>query len=207
MWPLTHVGKYQGEIVAANILGEPRTANYEAVPRVVFTDPQAASVGAADGRFSATAAVSEVSKTATYTRAYAESNGFMTLVSDGERLIGWQQATLAIRARVPLGRAARHDPALPHLLRDLRRRVESPPRRTRASGPARRGGIAMNEFITGPDTPPRSSEAAEAVRDPIGAARRRPRGRCSPEGTGSGTHAPTRYHGCPLPVPDVQAAS
>ena len=48
IWPLTHVGKYQGEIVAANILGEPREANYEAVPRVVYTDPQAAAVGAAE---------------------------------------------------------------------------------------------------------------------------------------------------------------
>jgi dihydrolipoamide dehydrogenase len=113
LWPLTHVGKYQGEIVASNILGEPRDAHYEATPRVVYTDPQAASVGAADGRFSATAAVSEVAKTATYTRAYAESNGFLTLVSDGDRLTGayalgpeageWlQQATLAIRAQVPL---------------------------------------------------------------------------------------------------------
>jgi dihydrolipoamide dehydrogenase len=113
IWPLTHVGKYQGRVVAANILGEPRPANYEAVPRVVFTDPQAASVGAGEAAFSATARVSEIAKTATYTRAYAESNGFMTLLSDGERLTGayalgpeageWlQQATLAIRARVPL---------------------------------------------------------------------------------------------------------
>lgn len=113
IWPLTHVGKYQGRVVAANILGEAREANYEAVPRVTFTDPQAASVGAAEARFSATARLSEVSKTATYTRAYAASNGFMTLLSDGERLTGayalgpeageWlQQATLAIRARVPL---------------------------------------------------------------------------------------------------------
>jgi dihydrolipoamide dehydrogenase len=113
IWPLTHVGKYQGDVVAANILGESRKAHYDAVPRVVFTDPQAASVGATEAAFSATAAVSEVAKTATYTRAYAESNGFMTLLSDGERLTGayalgpeageWlQQATLAIRARVPL---------------------------------------------------------------------------------------------------------
>ena len=43
IWPLTHVGKYQGDVVAANILGEPREANYDAVPRVVFTDPQAAA--------------------------------------------------------------------------------------------------------------------------------------------------------------------
>jgi pyruvate/2-oxoglutarate dehydrogenase complex dihydrolipoamide dehydrogenase (E3) component len=113
IWPLTHVGKYQGRIVAANILGEPREAHYEAVPRVSYTDPQAAAAGATEARFSATALVPEVAKTATYTRAYADSNGFLCLLSDGERLTGayalgpeageWlQQATLAIRARVPL---------------------------------------------------------------------------------------------------------
>jgi pyruvate/2-oxoglutarate dehydrogenase complex dihydrolipoamide dehydrogenase (E3) component len=113
LWPLTHVGKYQGDVVAANILGQPRKANYEAVPRVVYTDPQAAAVGADAGRFSAMVALSGVAKTATYTRAYADSNGFLTLLSDGERLTGayalgpeageWlQQATLAIRAHVPV---------------------------------------------------------------------------------------------------------
>ena len=113
IWPLTHVGKYEGEVVAANILGEPRKASYEAVPRVVYTDPQAAAVGASAGRFSAMVPLSGVAKTATYTRAYADGNGFLTLLSDGERLTGayalgpeageWlQQATLAIRAQVPL---------------------------------------------------------------------------------------------------------
>ncbi len=113
VWPLTYVGKYQGRVVAANILGRPREADYEAVPRVVFTDPQAASVGESDGAFTATVKLAEVSRTATYTRAYDTKPGFLTLVSDGERLTGayavgpeageWlQQATLAIRARVPL---------------------------------------------------------------------------------------------------------
>jgi pyruvate/2-oxoglutarate dehydrogenase complex dihydrolipoamide dehydrogenase (E3) component len=113
IWQLTHVGKYQGEVVASNILGEPREANYDAVPRVVFTDPQAAAVGATEGRFSGTARLSEIPKTETYTRAYAESNGFLTLLADQERLTGayalgteageWlQQATLAIRGRVPI---------------------------------------------------------------------------------------------------------
>ena len=110
---LTHVGKYQGEVVAANILGEPREAHYEAIPDAIYTDPQAASVGATQARFSATALLSEVAKTATYTHAYASSNGFLTLLSDGDHLTGayalgpeageWlQQATLAIRARVPI---------------------------------------------------------------------------------------------------------
>src|SRR3712207_3745001 len=60
--------------------------------------------------------VSEVAKTATYTHAYADENGFLTLLSDGERLTGayalgpdageWlQQATLAIRGRVPVDTA------------------------------------------------------------------------------------------------------
>jgi dihydrolipoamide dehydrogenase len=110
---LTHVGKYQGEVVASNILGESREAHYEAIPDVVYTDPQAASVGATEAPFSATVPVSEVAKMATYTHDYAKSTGFLTLLSDGETLTGafalgpeageWmQQATLAIRAQVPL---------------------------------------------------------------------------------------------------------
>ena len=110
---LTHVGKYQGEVVASNILGESREAHYEAIPDVVYTDPQAASVGATEAPFSATAPLADVAKTATYTHAYAKSKGFLTLLSDGDRLTGayalgpeageWmQQATLAIRAQVPL---------------------------------------------------------------------------------------------------------
>ena len=76
----------------------------------------------------------------TYTRAYAESNGFLTLLSDG------RAADRRLRARPRGGGmaaaghagdqssrsargASRHDPALPHLLGDLRRRAEGSPRR------------------------------------------------------------------------------
>jgi pyruvate/2-oxoglutarate dehydrogenase complex dihydrolipoamide dehydrogenase (E3) component len=83
------------------------------VPRVVFTDPQAAAVGEAEGTLTATVPLAEVPRTSTYTRAYDTRPGFLTLVSDGRRLTGayalgpeageWlQQATVAIRARVPL---------------------------------------------------------------------------------------------------------
>jgi dihydrolipoamide dehydrogenase len=113
IWPLTYVGKYHGRIAAANILGESREADYRAVPRVVFTHPQAAAVGAAEGPVTATISLSAVPKTATYLRAWDKHPGFLTLVSDGDVLTGayglgpeageWmQQATVAIRARVPL---------------------------------------------------------------------------------------------------------
>src|SRR4051794_19110428 len=85
IFPLTHVGKYQGDVVAANILGQAREAHYDAVPRIAYTDPQAAAVGAADDVFSGSARLAEIAKTETYTRAYAESNGYLTLLSDGER--------------------------------------------------------------------------------------------------------------------------
>jgi dihydrolipoamide dehydrogenase len=112
-WPLTHVGKYEGDVVAANILGEDRPVNYDAVPRVTYTDPQAAAVGADEGAFEGTAKLTEIAKTATYTHAYKESKGYLTLLSDGERLVGahalgpeageWLgQATVAIRAGIPL---------------------------------------------------------------------------------------------------------
>jgi len=112
IWPLTYMGKYQGRVAAANILGHEAEANYEAVPRVVFTDPQAAAVGEPDGEVTVTVSLDSVPRMATYYREY-EHAGFLTLISDGERLTGayalgpeageWLgQATLAIRARVPL---------------------------------------------------------------------------------------------------------
>ena len=65
------------------------------------------------GRFSATVPITDIAKIATYTRAYADDKGFITLLSDGARLTGayalgpeageWiQQATLAIRTHLPL---------------------------------------------------------------------------------------------------------
>jgi pyruvate/2-oxoglutarate dehydrogenase complex dihydrolipoamide dehydrogenase (E3) component len=121
---LTHVGEYQGEVVASNILGEPREANYDAVPRVVFTDRQAAVVGAVEARFSSTAALTDVARTTTYTHAYAESIVFLTLLSDGERLTGayalgpeaWGVAAAGDAGdprTCPARRSAGHDPAVP----------------------------------------------------------------------------------------------
>jgi dihydrolipoamide dehydrogenase len=41
----THVAKYQGRIAVGDILGQDVKADYRAVPRVIFTDPEVAAVG------------------------------------------------------------------------------------------------------------------------------------------------------------------
>ena len=104
----------------------------------------------AEAPFSATVPLSEVARTATYTHAYAESNGFMTLLSDGERLTGayalgpeageWlQQATLAIRARVPLDVLRDVIQPFPTFSGDLR---------GRAQGAARPAQVLRRQLLT-----------------------------------------------------------
>ena len=111
---LTHVGKYQGEVVADNILATPREVDYSAVPRVVYTDPQAASVGASRRRVQRECAASTRWPKPPPTRALTPrrtgSSRCLATVSvlTGAYALGpeageWlQQATVAIRARVPL---------------------------------------------------------------------------------------------------------
>jgi pyruvate/2-oxoglutarate dehydrogenase complex dihydrolipoamide dehydrogenase (E3) component len=111
--PFTHVGKYQARVAGADILGREARADYRAIPRVVFTDPQVAAVGEPEGESEGTAELASVARTSTYTREYAERPGFLTVFSDGKVLTGalavgpeageWlQQATLAIRTETPI---------------------------------------------------------------------------------------------------------
>lgn len=44
-WWLAHVATHQGLVAANNICGHPVKMNYNAVPNVIFTDPQIATVG------------------------------------------------------------------------------------------------------------------------------------------------------------------
>ena len=132
---LTHVGKYQGEVVASNILGEQRDANYEAIPSTVYTDPQAASVGVSEDRFSATAQLVDIAKTETYSRKYAGNQRVPDRPERRDptdrRLRAWtggRRVDAAGDACHSRARAARrasgHDSAVSDLLRDLRRRAQ-----------------------------------------------------------------------------------
>jgi dihydrolipoamide dehydrogenase len=111
--PYTHTASYQGRVVAANILGGDRVAQYDAVPRAVYTHPPVASVGALDGdglvleRFD----LAELARTLTD----AGAGGLLVVAVDpargvlvgasaiGPRADDWiAEAVLAVRAQVPL---------------------------------------------------------------------------------------------------------
>lgn len=117
----THVAKYQGRVVAHNILGRDRVTNYRAIPRVVFCDPEIATVGLTEeqardqGVDVATATIdlaALLARPITYER---DPRGHLGLVADrdSKTLIGawavaplaseWiHEAVLAIRAQLPV---------------------------------------------------------------------------------------------------------
>jgi dihydrolipoamide dehydrogenase len=105
----------------ADMRGQPRPADYRAIPRVIFTDPEVAAVGQTEAQASAdggNVAVSRVKLLQTIARPYTyEQNprGELTVIADRDRgvLVGawavaplaseWiHQAVLAIRAQVAI---------------------------------------------------------------------------------------------------------
>ncbi len=111
---LTHLGKYQARVAAANIVGRDVRADYRAIPAAVFTDPQVASVGrmGGDGLVAARYDITG-GRLSTYERP--KRPGFVKLAADRDRrvLVGaiaigpeageWLgQLTLAVRAEVPI---------------------------------------------------------------------------------------------------------
>jgi pyruvate/2-oxoglutarate dehydrogenase complex dihydrolipoamide dehydrogenase (E3) component len=116
----THVSMYQADIVVAQILGDPVTpADYRAVPRVTFTDPEVGSVGlseaaARDAGIDVRTGTALVSTSARGWIHKAGNDGFVKVVEDSRRgvLVGATSAgpvggevlgllTLAVHAEVP----------------------------------------------------------------------------------------------------------
>ncbi len=117
----THLAKYQARIALAAIGGQPRRADYRAIPRVIFTDPEVAGVGLTEaqaheaGLDVAVARIELASSIARPSTYEQDPRGELSVVLDRERrvLVGawavaplaseWiHQAVLAIRAEVPL---------------------------------------------------------------------------------------------------------
>ena len=124
--PLTHVGMYQGRITAQDIAGEQPRADYAAIPRVVFSDPEVAAVGLTEqqareqGIEVATARVALAESIARPSTYEENPRGDLGLIADNQRqvLIGawavaplaseWiHYAALAIKTQTPL--AVLHD--------------------------------------------------------------------------------------------------
>ncbi len=119
----THVAKYQARVAVADILGHGFDADYRAVPRVVFCDPELAAVGVSE-RVAREQGIEVVAATvelpAAIARPYTferEPRGAMRLLADrasGELIGAWavaplagewiHLAALAIAARLPVSR-------------------------------------------------------------------------------------------------------
>ncbi len=119
--PFTHVAKYQARIACADILGQPAKADYRAVPRVIFTQPEVAAVGLTEAQAreqGIDVAVSIVDLPSSVARAYTyeenPSGTFGVVVDRGRQVLvgAWavaplagewiHTAVLAIRAEVPV---------------------------------------------------------------------------------------------------------
>ena len=162
--PYTHTARYQARIVAANLLGGHRAADYRAIPRTVYTSPSVYTVGMSPSLAAATGVelITVSYDLAETARATVEDDdrGRVELYADaasGDVLVGaaaigpdaeeWMgEVTLAIRARIPLAVLADVVHAFPTYgeavgtpLRGLAQRSAGPP-----AGPGAGPGLAAD---------------------------------------------------------------
>ena len=102
--PFTHVAKYQARIACADIGGESVAADYSAVPRVVFCDPEVAAVGLTEAQAGAReldVALARVELPEVIARPWtyeSEPRGELSVMVDRERRVvagAWAVAPLA----------------------------------------------------------------------------------------------------------------
>jgi pyruvate/2-oxoglutarate dehydrogenase complex dihydrolipoamide dehydrogenase (E3) component len=103
-----HAGRYQAGVVAANILGQRREADYSAIPRCVFTTPSVFAVGRV-GTVSVRVNLSDTTRgwlgqdDLGCLELYAESGRLVGAVAVGPDAASWMaEVTLAIKAKIPV---------------------------------------------------------------------------------------------------------
>jgi pyruvate/2-oxoglutarate dehydrogenase complex dihydrolipoamide dehydrogenase (E3) component len=107
----THASRYQAGVVAANLLGQPREADYTAIPRCVYTTPSVYAVGE-PARAGLSVARVPLSDTARgrlggddlgRLELYAAEGVLVGAVAVGPDAAAWMaEVTLAIRAKIPV---------------------------------------------------------------------------------------------------------
>ena len=107
----THASRYQAGVVAANLLGQPREADYSAIPRCVYTAPSVYAVGepARAGLSVARVPLSDTVRGRLgrddlgRLELYAADGVLVGAVAVGPDAAAWMaEVTLAIRAKIPV---------------------------------------------------------------------------------------------------------
>ena len=107
----THASRYQAGVVAANLLGQPREADYSAIPRCVYTAPSVYAVGepARAGLSVARVSLSDTVRGRLgrddlgQLELYAADGVLAGAVAVGPDAATWMaEVTLAIRAKIPV---------------------------------------------------------------------------------------------------------
>jgi len=107
----THASRYQAGVVAANLLGQPREADYTAIPRCVYTTPSVYAVGepARAGFSVARVLLSDTARGRLggddlgRLELYAADGVLVGAVAVGPDATAWMaEVTLAIKAKIPV---------------------------------------------------------------------------------------------------------
>jgi dihydrolipoamide dehydrogenase len=191
----THTARYQAGVVASNILGQRREADYRAIPRPVYTMPSVFAVGASpqgaaeagitlvtagadlQGTARATVAGEDAGRVELY--AHPDSKLLLGAAAVGPNAPDWMgEVTVAIRAGVPLPVLAdtvhafpTYSEALEPVLRELAGKLATQPGEEPGDNGSRREGPGSAGSGSAPMAPGDPAETRRAaVAEPRGPA-------------------------------------
>ena len=157
----THASRYQAGVVAANVLGQRREADYSAIPRCVFTTPSVYGVGVIPAKGGTALTTVRVQLGDTIRAKLGQDDlGCLELYAEGGVLVGavavgpdaasWMgEVTLAIRAKISLAVLAdvvRAFPTYGEALEAALRELAGTPNRTVSADQKEKGIGPLSEL-------------------------------------------------------------